>query len=333
VVVDIANNGVEGVQMALAGRYALVLMDIQMPEMDGLEAARRIRATPGFADLPIVAMTANAMASDHQRSIDAGMNAHITKPIDKNLLTQTLLQWIAHRTVGTDGTDSTESTQPAYSAPAPPTADRPIDVDAAAQRLGGSRDFFATIAKAFGTDAAAQLAALRQQLDANDQAGALRSVHTFKGLAATVGANALAQLAAQTEDELKSRGSEAGSGVAQTYHLLEALGAQFVGVLDELRALAPPMDPAPITAPSRPAAAAPPWTPEDAQAHRDSMRTLRGLLQSGDMQACALCESMRLAYAAHPDARFGLLAEAVSRLDFAQALVHCNDLLRALETA
>ncbi len=97
VVVDIANNGLIGVQKALTGQYALVLMDIQMPEMDGLEATRAIRATPGFETLPIVAMTANAMESDRQKSLEVGMNDHITKPIDKKLLTQTLLQWIKPR--------------------------------------------------------------------------------------------------------------------------------------------------------------------------------------------------------------------------------------------
>ncbi len=94
VVVDIANNGLEGVEKALKGDYALVLMDIQMPEMDGLTATRQIRATPGFDALPIVAMTANAMATDYQSSIDAGMNDHITKPIDHKQLTATLERWI-----------------------------------------------------------------------------------------------------------------------------------------------------------------------------------------------------------------------------------------------
>lgn len=97
VVVDMANNGLIGVQKALTGQYVLVLMDIQMPEMDGLEATRAIRATPGFESLPIVAMTANAMESDRQKSLEAGMNDHITKPIDKKMLTQTLLQWIKPR--------------------------------------------------------------------------------------------------------------------------------------------------------------------------------------------------------------------------------------------
>jgi len=92
--VDIANNGVEGVEKVRSGNYALVLMDIQMPEMDGLEATRRIRALPGFHDLPIVAMTANAMSGDHQVSLDAGMNDHLTKPIDQAKLLESLVRWI-----------------------------------------------------------------------------------------------------------------------------------------------------------------------------------------------------------------------------------------------
>ena len=74
--------------------YDLVLMDLQMPVMDGLEATRRIRALPGFATLPILAMTANAMAGDRERSLEAGMNDHITKPIDPDELFDVLLRWL-----------------------------------------------------------------------------------------------------------------------------------------------------------------------------------------------------------------------------------------------
>ncbi|MCG2583600.1 hybrid sensor histidine kinase/response regulator [Massilia sp. TS11] len=93
--VDVAVNGAEAVQMVRAGDYDLVLMDIQMEGMDGLTATREIRALPGRAGLPIIAMTAHAMAGDRERSLAAGMNDHITKPIDPDLLFRALLSWIA----------------------------------------------------------------------------------------------------------------------------------------------------------------------------------------------------------------------------------------------
>ncbi|MDR2353721.1 MAG: response regulator [Deltaproteobacteria bacterium] len=93
-VVDIANNGKEAFERVQTKAYALVLMDIQMPEMDGLTATRAIRALPGYEDLPIVAMTAHAMSGDRDLSIAAGMNDHITKPINLDDLFAALKKWI-----------------------------------------------------------------------------------------------------------------------------------------------------------------------------------------------------------------------------------------------
>jgi signal transduction histidine kinase/ActR/RegA family two-component response regulator len=92
--VDVADNGLRGVEMATSGHYPLVLMDVQMPLMDGLTAARRIRATPGFETLPIIAMTAYAMDEDIRSSFEAGMNDHLTKPIDPDRLAQVLRRWL-----------------------------------------------------------------------------------------------------------------------------------------------------------------------------------------------------------------------------------------------
>ncbi|MGL4209444.1 MAG: response regulator, partial [Candidatus Adiutrix sp.] len=92
--IDIANNGVEALKMLEAANYDLVLMDIQMPEMDGLSATRKIRSTPKFSTLPIVAMTAHAMSGDKDLSLKAGMNDHINKPINLVELFSTLAKWL-----------------------------------------------------------------------------------------------------------------------------------------------------------------------------------------------------------------------------------------------
>jgi signal transduction histidine kinase/CheY-like chemotaxis protein/ABC-type amino acid transport substrate-binding protein len=92
--VDIANNGREAFEKVQGKAYALVLMDIQMPEMDGLTATRAIRALPGYGELPIVAMTAHAMSGDRDLSLAAGMNDHITKPINLDDLFAALNRWI-----------------------------------------------------------------------------------------------------------------------------------------------------------------------------------------------------------------------------------------------
>ncbi len=91
--VDVASNGREAVEMVSEKAYGLVLMDVQMPEMDGLEATQRIRKDPQYADLPILALTANTMAGDRESCLEAGMNEHIPKPIDPTLLYQNIVRW------------------------------------------------------------------------------------------------------------------------------------------------------------------------------------------------------------------------------------------------
>jgi two-component system, sensor histidine kinase and response regulator len=95
--VDVADNGEIAVRMVNEKDYDIVLIDMQMPVMDGVEATKAIRADPRFKTLPIIAMTANAMAADRDRCLEAGMNDHIAKPIDPDQLFNVLLRWTAER--------------------------------------------------------------------------------------------------------------------------------------------------------------------------------------------------------------------------------------------
>ncbi|CAK7040544.1 MAG: Sensor histidine kinase RcsC [Desulfovibrio sp.] len=99
IVVDIANNGLEALDALTRNSYEAVLMDIQMPEMDGLTATRHIRANPSLKKIPIIAMTAHAMAGDREISLASGMDDHITKPIDPDILYATLTKWRAKKDV------------------------------------------------------------------------------------------------------------------------------------------------------------------------------------------------------------------------------------------
>jgi two-component system, sensor histidine kinase and response regulator len=97
VAVDVADNGEIAVRMVKEKAYDLVLMDMQMPVLDGIEATKVIRTDPRFETLPIIAMTANAMVADRNRCLDAGMNDHIAKPIDPDQLFKVLLRWTGRR--------------------------------------------------------------------------------------------------------------------------------------------------------------------------------------------------------------------------------------------
>jgi len=95
--VDLAEDGIEAVKMAQQTDYALILMDVQMPNMDGLASTRAIRALPNRKHTPILAITANAFAEDRQRCLEAGMNDHLAKPIIRELLLEILLKWLTKK--------------------------------------------------------------------------------------------------------------------------------------------------------------------------------------------------------------------------------------------
>jgi len=111
--VEIAGNGQEALELLAAARYRLILMDVQMPVLDGLEATRRIRENPDWAALPIVAMTAHAMNGDRERCLQAGMNAYLAKPVDHKHLLKLVEQYLAE---GLNGSPQSAETQPASSA-------------------------------------------------------------------------------------------------------------------------------------------------------------------------------------------------------------------------
>jgi len=199
-VVSIANNGREGVEWVRRMRFDLVLMDLQMPEMDGFEAARRIRALPDGETLPVVAMTAAALLEDRQATAAAGMSDHVSKPFVPTDLLNTLLKWIEA------GQRAEQPAAPEIETAASfPQVDG-IDEAEAFWRLGGNLALYSSLLgrlevnyQDLTDEVAADLAAGRE-----DQA--LSRLHGFKGTAASISAKQSARLAARIESLLKQPG-------------------------------------------------------------------------------------------------------------------------------
>ncbi|MCK7576180.1 MAG: ATP-binding protein [Chromatiales bacterium] len=122
-VADLAENGRRAVELASRRRYRLVLMDVQMPEMDGLEATRRIRRLAGWGEVPILAMTANVLGQERQACLDAGMNDHIAKPVEPVAFYESLLRWLV---VAGIARGSAETHRPSAGTTHRPSSSRPM---------------------------------------------------------------------------------------------------------------------------------------------------------------------------------------------------------------
>jgi two-component system sensor histidine kinase/response regulator len=231
--IDTAENGQVAVQMVGKNNYDLVLMDMQMPVMDGITATRGIRQLPQFRTLPIIAMTANVMASDRDKCVEAGMNDHLSKPIDPDVLFATLLRWIKPRDTGAP---QAPGTAPAKSAPevsrlsdAAPLQIAGIDTKTALSRTGGNPKRYEMLLRKFAETKAVE--EIRTALAAGDKVTAGRAAHSLKGAAANLGAAGLAEDAAKVETAVQS-----GQGLESA---IESLSISLQAVVRAIRSALP----------------------------------------------------------------------------------------------
>jgi signal transduction histidine kinase/CheY-like chemotaxis protein len=182
--VDIANDGREGLAAVAMSDYDAVLMDMQMPVMDGLEATRRIRAQPVFEQLPIIAITANVQPRDRQSCLDAGMNDFIPKPINPADLARVLRRWIGASFAANEVRQPLSN--PQAMPPAMPEAAHPINVQAALQRLNGNHQLFAEMLELFRSHHADDLESIQAALSHRDYEKAHQLIHALKGVAANL---------------------------------------------------------------------------------------------------------------------------------------------------
>jgi CheY-like chemotaxis protein len=318
------------------GGYDAVLMDLQMPVMDGLAATRQIRRL-GYHDLPVIAMTANAMSSDREACLQAGMNEHIGKPFDLAQLVAVLRRltaWPAPMPA-----DPSDDPLPQADA-LPAVAGHPgpeqsalepavLDMAAAVSRLGGRADTLARLHAQLLGDLERTPEELQRHAALGQWQEAARWLHTLKGSAATLGAARLARAADGAERALKSQ-EIANADV--WLHMLQPALAQTVAAL---KARTAPDNP--------PVLATQPWSGVTQQAQgalgsasaNTDLQTLRSLLQAGDMAALEAVEALRQRHPALWDETLTqelarALARAVVALDFSVAQAECERLQVAL---
>jgi two-component system sensor histidine kinase/response regulator len=207
--VQIADNGLLGVSAVTEANAAtpfdVVLMDLQMPVMDGFEATKIIRKDLGLTDLPIVAMTANAMASDREACLRAGMNDHVGKPFDLSHLVWVLLRVSGYRAVenSPENTKADEGIAPSPSI----FGNSEIDVEGALQRMSGMRNLYTRLVGDFVKQLDGAVPEFERLLSIPSLHEAGRHAHSLKGTASTLGAKQLAEFASHLETMCKSKTS------------------------------------------------------------------------------------------------------------------------------
>ena len=204
----VVNNGREAVAALTDERRPteidLVLMDIQMPEMDGYQATAAIRGDGRHAELPIVAMTAHALASDRERCLRAGMDDHIAKPIEPTQLYATLAHWLPLRgELGDDPTPSGESPPEGLTADALPSELPGIELDAGLAKVRGNHRLLRKLLVEFHQDHADAARRLDEALEQGRSEEARRIAHSLKGAAGTLGARELSRAAEELEESLE----------------------------------------------------------------------------------------------------------------------------------
>ncbi len=204
-VVTAAENGEEAISLLNEAQFDGVLMDMQMPVMDGVTATREIRKNPVFSKLPIIALTANVMVSEQKEFLDAGITDHVGKPIDPDRLVATLAKWVRpSRTTPTRTAKSIPAGQTSQNPAPEPLPDLPgVNVAASVRRIGGNVSLYFSLLDQFRVKQRNFATSVREALAAKDPDTAERLAHTLRGIAGTLGAETLQDLAALLESCIK----------------------------------------------------------------------------------------------------------------------------------
>ena len=308
VMVRVASNGVEALRALDAHVPDCVLMDCQMPVMDGFEATRRIRENPAWRTLPVIALTANAMASDRQRCLDAGMNDHLAKPVRQGEVLAMLERWIKPRT-----TPNSLAVGPhAHSGAVAPVLEGIDAADGLAMVAGNVALYLRLLVKFRDHHLVGFVGTFGALVGKQDWVAAVRLVHTVKGAALTVGAHELGNALRLLEEVGATERAAIGSA-------LSAVSAQIARLILELGKVKVPASEAEAGAAA----------PDPAQV----CAQLAHLLQERDTAASAYLVEFDRIFAHHPRQHLvNEIRSAVGRYDHVGALTHLGKLRQLLGT-
>jgi signal transduction histidine kinase/CheY-like chemotaxis protein/HPt (histidine-containing phosphotransfer) domain-containing protein len=309
--VTVANNGAIAVKLLTEGPprppFDIVLMDLQMPEMDGHTATRLLRADPRFNHLPIVAMTAHAMVEERQRCLEEGMNDHVTKPIDPDALFAALARWAK---------PGATPAPPPRQTPAPQESGLPeiegIDVAGGLKRVAGNKRLYRSLLEQFAAKQHSAAVQIADSLTAGGRAQAERIAHTVKGVAGNVGIGTVQAAAGLVERAIKDSDPALPS-------LLAELEAALARQVDAIRR---------TLVPAAPAAA--PAAEFDAAAAAAAVERLRQLIAGNDGDAADAVTPVAEALAGKIDAQpLADLRSAIDEFDFDKAALKLSEIATA----
>jgi signal transduction histidine kinase/CheY-like chemotaxis protein len=317
-IVTLANHGGEAVKLLTAGdqgrSFDVVLMDLQMPEMDGITATRLLRSYPKLQNLPIIAMTAHALLEERQRCLDAGMNDHVSKPIDPDALFSTLLRWVKPKSKPASEPRTASPTQLGEVLP-PRIAG--INVADGLARVAGNRQLYRNLLSQFAAKQAGTGTQIAAAVASGDRNLAERIAHTVKGVAGNLGI-AEVQSAAQKLENVLREESDSVPAVLDQFAI--ALRVQVTAIEQALN----------DSAAARPAEV--PTAPFNRENANLAIGRLKALLEASDGDAQDAFGGLRATVEGVVEQRYlDALSETINNFDFEAALMKLDELAGRLQ--